>query len=338
MSGESIWVRLGGTTPATEIAPHTPPTWETLADGGNGEASFELGKSAKSSPHLTAPGTLMEVLTGCYRLWTGRVADYDRHTGQVVGRGIHTDALHVPALTPGGDSTRSTVTALATANAAPWKLGIANTIGYGGTAAGNDDSPLMMAELFDLVAQEQGARWGQNPDRSLYMLPDPTSPTWTVIPDAAAFGTTNEDQATALVGRYFNGTTNVTTVRPAAVPTSARAEIRDLTGRGALTEAQANAILDAELGTKKSLTGWVNGVTLHREQVTRNGTPANLSGIHARSRMVRAHGVPVMFGALQSTTLDVVLGKTRYTAGQDTIYLEPVGTAPRTFVDVVAAS
>lgn len=337
MSLAATGVRLGG-VPATEIAPHSPPTWETLADGGNGSASFEFGRSARFAPHVTAPGTLMEIMVGPQHVWLGRVQDYDRNSGELVGRGIQVDANSIPALDGSLNVTRSTAVALTTATASPWNYYVTNPIGYGGTASGDSSSPMMVAELLNLVATEQGARWGQTPRAVLYMLPDPTVPTWTIVPGAAAFGATSEGQATHLVARYFNGTDFVTTLRENGASVAV-AEIVDLTGDeyGAMTQAQVWGILDAMLEGSRSKMGWVNGVTLHREQITFNGTPAFLPSIHARSRMVRA-AVPTVFGSSQAPWVDVALGKTRYTAGSDVIYLEPVNKAPRTLADVIAAA
>lgn len=339
MTLASTWIRLGGTTPATEVAPHTPPTYETWADGGNGEASFTFGRSAKFASHLTAPGTLVEILVGPFRVWLGRIGDFDRLTGEVIGRGIQTDALGIPALDGSGDVTRDYGVALATATAAPWNWVAWNTYTGPSVALGDSDQPQMMAALTGELAEQQGARWGQYPEHGgIYILPDPTTPTWTITPEAAAFGPTSEGQATHLVARYFNGSTNETAVRSDPLATVATAEVIDLTERGTLTLGEVNDMLDAQLAATRAQTGWVNGITLHREQITMNGTPACLAEVHARNRMVRAHGLPAAFGAMQATWVDVVLSKTRWTVGSPTIYLEPVKTAPRAFADVLAAA
>lgn len=336
MSLASTTIRLGGNLPATEVAPHSPPTWETLVDGGNGEATFEFGRSAKFVSHLTKPDTLLEIFVGVYRVWFGRVADYDRQSGQVVGRGIHTDGLYIPSLTGGGAVTRTTQTAITTAQAPPWNWKVdRNSIA--GTVTGSSTDPIMVWPLTQALAEQLGRRCYIDPNGAINIADDPTVPTWTITPDVAAFGPTGEGQSTALLGIYANGVSDATTLRPATIPDSAKAEIVDLRGRGTLTLAEANAILDGQLASSGK-TGWVNGVTLHREQITRNGTPAFLPAVHARGHMARAQGVPVIFGAAQATWFDAVLAKTRYTAGDDVIYLEPTSTAPRTLTDVIAAS
>lgn len=329
------WIRLGGRLVASDIVGAAPsaPTYETLADGGSGEASFELGLNIKTDPPLVQPGTLMEIFCGSRRTWLGRINDWDRESGQVVGRGIHTDAYTIPALDGSGAATRDLGTALATAAAAPWSWLVRNLDVGAVTATGDSTEPLTMGALMDQIAEQTGQRWGQGVNYDLFLRTDPTTPRWLASPGSSVFGATNEDRPTHLVGRYFDGTNNLTTVRGEGAP--ARAEMVDLTERGTLTLAQAEAILDANLARMGSRNGWVNGATLHREQITtKGGTPAALETVRAGT-MVRALGVG--YAGMGSSSPDVVIGKTRYTAGEDTIYIEPVNTAPRNAVDVWAA-
>ena len=331
----SIWVRFDLTTPATEIAAHSAPTWETLADGGNGESSLDLALSAKTLHPSLRRGAFMEILCGPQRLWLGRVNDYDRSDGRVIGRGIHTDAYQIPAIDGSGNVTRNILTALNTASGAPWNWFVGNPGSLSGTATGDATAPQMVGQLFDQFAAQEGKRWGQGPNATPYVEADPTTPTWLATPEAAAFGATDESTPTYLMGVFFDGTNNVKTIRSTPGATVARTEFRDLTDRGTLTLSQANAILDAELTATGP--GWVNGVTLHREQLTTmGGAAAFLPGVRART-MMRAHGL--MTDALvQAPWVDVVIGKTRYTAGEDSIYLEPANTAPRNAVAVWSAA
>lgn len=330
----TIWIRLGGWQPATEIAAHSAPTWETLADGGHGEATFDMALSAKALPPLLNKGTLVEIMCGGGRLHAGRINDYDRAAGRVVVRGIQTDAYLLPALAAVG-TTRDLVTAISTVTAAPYNWIGNNRLGYAGVAQGTSTEPQMLGQLFDEYCAQYGYRWYLDTNYTLFMVPDPTGPTWLATPESAAFGQTDESSPTLLVGRYFNGTDNVNTARFKTGYTEVRTEYRDLTERGTITAAQANAILDAELSV--SGPSWVNGITLHREQLTTmGGTPAFLPMVNARSTMLRAHGL-MADGLIQAPWLDVVIGKTRYTAGEDTIYLEPANKVPRTLVDVIAA-
>lgn len=334
-NSSAYWVRLNGTTPATEIAPHTPPSWETWADGGNGAASFQMGRSAKSSPNLLTPGTLLEVFKGCGRMWMGRVEDFDPNEGSVVGRGIHTDLLGIPALDGTGATTRVADTAAATARSAPYNHILSDpnaVLTTMGTAIGDDTSPQMVASLFDQIAQQTGKRWGQDQNAAMFFRSDvETAASWLLAPGVARFGDTTEGQASHLVGRYqTTGGANATVTRSDPDATVIKAEFVDLTDRGGITEAQATSILDAQLAAGKAMRGWVNGITVSRDQLmTIGGNPASLAGVRAGSRLT-----VIELGANKSA----VIGKTSYTAGDDTIYIEPVKTAPRSFVDVIAAA
>lgn len=334
-NSSAYWVRLAGTTPASELAPTSAPTWSTLADGGNGPASFGLGRSAKSQPHLLRPGLLMEIFKGCGRVWMGRIEDFDPNEGQVVGRGLHTDMLGVPALDGLGATTRVADTAVATARSAPWNLLVTDpnaVLPVMGTATGDDTSPQMLATLLDQIGEQAGKRWGQDQNGALFFRADAeVVSSWLLAPGVARFGPTSEGQASHLVGRYqAAGGANATVTRSDPDATVIKAEMVDLTDRGTLSEAQATAILDAALAAGKSATGWVNGVTVTRDQLmTIGGNPASLAGVRAGSRLT-----VIELGANRSA----VIGKTTYTAGDTTIYLEPANTAPRSFVDVIAAA
>lgn len=338
MSATQYWVRLGGWLPLTEVAAHSAPTWETWADGGDGPASWAMSTSAKFAPHMLRPGTLAEIMLGLMPVWRGRIGDYDRITGEVTCRGLHTDALRIPALDGSGNATRVFTTALSTAVAAPWRWRVSNPNNVTGTPAGDSADPMMVAALLDALAQENGSRWGLEASGVLYMRPDPTFPSWLISPDAAAFGTTDEDVATHLVGRYDTGSGYDTVVVGDTSAPSPSAELVDLTPRGTLTAFEAEAVLNGILSLRGSRTGWINGVTLNREQVTNMGGEAAPLGAIRAGWMARAHGVAAMNFGTTALSTDAVIGKTRYTAGDSMIYLEPVNTAPRTLSDVIAAA
>lgn len=335
MSGPSCWIRLGGTTPATELAAHTPPTWETWADGGNGPASFAMALSPRVEPHLLRPSTLVEILCGPAQVWQGRVSDYDRMTGEVSCRGIQVDAQGIPSLTPSVFTTLDLSVSFPVATSAPWNWRATNPRLISGVMSGEASTPIMMSALLDGIAEQEGKRWGQDPRGALYMDFDPTTPTWLISPDAAAFGSTSEGRVTHLVAVYDNGTANAGRIRSVPGVLTSTAEAIDLTPRGTLTQAQVDVILDARLGVRRGRNGWINGVTLGRDQITTTGgQPAFLPMVRAR-RMARAHGL--VYSSGEAPWVDGVIGKTRYTAGEETIYLEPTETMPRTAVDVWAA-
>lgn len=326
------WVRLGGAMPATEIAEHTPPTWETLADGGIGEVSLTFALDSQVVHPLLATGTLVEVFYGAEAVATAQVTEYDRNTGALAGYGLSAHANKLLALSGTGAPTRDLFQAITTAQAWGWPAQNPNLAG--GLASGAADAPVFLGELFTQRAAEHGFRWGVDGRGDIYLRADPGIPTYMIMPGAAAFGTTDEGAASHLVGTYRDVTSDTlqTLIWPPSGTPRAH-EVVDLSESGPMSVTEAGRILGGLLSLD-SVTGWTNGVELGPEQITLNGVPADLALVTA-GQMARATGFSADLA--DAPWLDVVIGKTRYTAGADVIYLEPTNKAPRTFVEVQSA-
>lgn len=328
MSDVTLWV---GGYPATEIAAHTPPTWETLADGGTGEIKWEFALTPRSQHPALRPGSLVVVKVGAFPVARGAMVDPDRTTWQCVARGLQYD--NYLALDNTGSATRQLSSAIQEAINRGWRVRNPNGVGVGSPVPGDSTEPQLVSSL--LTEAAVGKRWGIDPQGNVYMRTDPSLYWWQASPDAAVLGTTDEGAATRLAGRYFDGTNNVTVIWPPLGEGEqfGNEESVDLTDRGTLTEAQAIEILDASLAEMGAIK-FTNGVTLARDQIsTRGGSAAFLPGITAGS-VIRAHGLLATRRGLQTPVLDFVIGKTRHTAGEDTIYIEPTALAPRTAVAV----
>lgn len=328
----SIGLRIAG-YPATEIAAHTPVTWETTADGGSFSASWAFALTARSQHQALRPGAmpLVEVMCGPLPLFSGVLSDYDRSTGQCVAYGYASQAQKVPALDGSLANTRNLETAIAQAQGMGWN--VTNPAPVAGTAAGDaTGNPVSLAQLLGDYAEQTGQRWGVDGRRRVFMRPDPTSPTWLASPGAAAFGNSDEGRATRLLGRYLDSGTS--TYETATAGSGIPVETVDLSDRGAITNTAAVAILNGMLARTHAGPAWTNGVVLSREQITTmGGTPAFLPAIRG-GQLMRSFGLA---NAVNALALDAVIGKTKYTAGDDTIYIEPTNTAPRSAVDVWAA-
>lgn len=326
----SIWVRIDG-LPATEIAAHTPPTWETLADGGCGSASLAFALHGRAQHQVLKAGALVEILCGPVPLWRGLMTEPDRTTWECHAAGLSASLRTYLAVDALGANTRNLTTAIGEAILRGWRG--SNPAPVSGPVAGDPaGNPVKVGDLLDDYAEQTGQRWGVDGYGALFMRPDPGSPRWLTVPDVAAFGPTSEGTAGRLAGRFFDGSNNDT----AFAGTSAPEESVDLTDRGALTKSAAEAILAGML-VRSGETSWTNSVTLHREQLTTlGGQTAFLPGVRAGHK-VRAHGLA--YGVVtHAPWLDVVIGKTTYTAGEDSITLEPVNSAPRTLTGVLAAA
>lgn len=328
----SFSLRIDG-YPATEIAAHTPPTYETWADGGCGSMTWAFAMSAVAQHQALRAGALVELMCGPLPLWSGLLSDPDRTTGECSAYGLAADAQNYLAL-GSGTTTRDLLAAISEAIVRGWR--VTNPSPVAGTAAGDaSGNPISVSQLITEYCEQTGQRWGVDHGRRVFVRPDPTTPSWVAAPGSVAFGSTGEDRAVTLYARYLNIETDLysTASVGSGVPEVDAGSV--LVDRGAMSPAAALAVLNGLLGTKYGGPAWTNGVTLHRDQLmTLGGTPAFLPAVRA-GQSLRALGLPYIAQAL---ALDTVIGKTSYTVGEDVIYLEPVNTAPRNFTDVTAAA
>lgn len=327
----SIWIRVGG-VPATEIAPHSPPTWETWADGGCGSASWEFALTPRAQHQALRLGAVVEVMCGGLALWSGLMSEPDRTSGECIAYGFAAEGRKYLALGGSLESTRDLEVALSWSIARGW--GVTNPTPISGPVAGDSTgNPISVGQLLDEYAEQTAQRWGVDAQRRVYMTPGPTTPVWMASPDAAAFGVTSEDRANTIHGRYLQAGTGL--YETATAGSGAPEIAADLTGRGELSEAAAVAILTGALARDHAGPAWTNGVTMTRDQLqTLGGVPAFLPAVQA-GQMMRSFGLSY---SDRAGPLDTVIGKTRYTAGEDVIYVEPVNTAPRSLTDVIAAA
>ncbi|WP_159083898.1 hypothetical protein [Nocardioides terrigena] len=272
----------------------------------------------------------MEILLAGKPMFVGTLTEPDRTTWECHAQGLAFQKKL--ALDGSGAATRDLSTAIAEAAARGWPVG--NPDGIAGTVAGDSGDPQTLGDLFDQYAEQTGKRWGVDARQILFLTADPTAPMWITTPGAVAFGATNEGMAKAIAARFLEGGVLDTVFR--GDPTGDEEPV-DLTKRGNITTAQATSIADQILATRKAGSGWVNGVTLTRDQInTVGGSRAPLADIRG-GQMLRVYGLPQLAANSGRMYLDVVIGKTRYTADEDTIYLEPVNKAPRTAREVWAA-
>lgn len=331
----SDWLRIDG-GPATEIAPHTAPTYETDADGGCTSASFAFAMSPRAQHQALRPDALVEIMRGPLPVWSGLLTEPDRTTWECHAVGLSATLNNYLALDfDTGEVTRNVGTALAYAQAIGCRVLNPSLLAGGYVASGElPGNPESVAKVLSDFAAQVASRWGVDGRRVLYLRADPGSPSLMAAPGTALFGQADEDTPRRLAGRYFNGTTYETAFSGTEAP---EADVGDaLIERGTLSLIEAQVILGGMLARKGSR-AWTNGVTLHREQLTTmGGQSANLGAV-AGGQMLRAQGLA--YGdAASGVRLDVVIGKTRYTVGEDTIYLEPVNTVPRDLSSVIAAA
>lgn len=326
------WIRIDG-MPATEISPHSPATYELLADGGCGQAEWTMSLSPATHHRSVMPGSWVDLMAGASPYWAGRIIAVDRTTWQVTAMGHY--ATPLLALDTSDTPTRDVGAAVNYAADRGW--GAINVLGgVAGVAAGDaTGNPQSVASLMDEYAAETGRRWGVDGARRLYLRADPTSPVWALSPGIAALGPSSADQSGRLFGRFLDSATGTYLTASAGV-IGGNEEAVDLSEAGAMSAAQAAGILAAMLDSRKSKQSWVSGVEVGPTRLTTiGGTPASPLSVQAGD-MVRVFGIAE--SADSGSTRDVVIGKISRTQGSPMLYLEPVKKEPTTAREVWAAA
>jgi hypothetical protein len=336
------WVRINRSVMLDLDSRAEPMWWETLASGGCGEAQIPVGAPRRDQRGVTTPDALLEILYGPIPVWFGRIVDADLDDGTIIGRPIYRDAYEVPALDGTGAITRNPLTAWTTMKAGVWTWPVTDPTGYVGAmpdATGDRTEPQSLGDLFDEVCEQTGTKWGVYPDGAFYWLPDPTTPSWLASPDSGALGMSIEGRATHLLGRYTDTGgvyQTVTATDPEWLSGRAVWEPIDLTPRGKMTQAEALTILNAAFGEGRGGFTWVNGANLTaRRLTTPGGTPAFLPGVTAIATSMRVLDAGI---TSEAQGREVVIGRTRYTAGSDTILVEPARAAVRSFADIIGGA
>lgn len=315
--------------------------WETLADGGCGEAQFDLHVPRTWHHPALRRGRVVQIWQAATPIHHSLLSEWEDD-----GTGVRTYHT-VPTWTQGGaGSPRRGFAALdaagnvttdpdvgilqAIARGAKWSH--PNLLGTGPLALGGEAPNLWLGDLLDAVAASIGKRWGINADGQVYFAADPTTPMWHIAPGLATVGLASEDYASSVRIRYQTGAatyaTAVSTDATAAeefLPTEA---LGDATGYGVIAGTTAQAIADTIMATGLPKLVPTVPTQPNRYQITRGGVPADLTMVRG-GQMVRMFDVVDDAGAPLPST-DQIIGRTRYVAATDELTIEPVDLAHRT--------
>lgn len=333
----SYWIKVNG-IPLDERVTMSPPQWETLADGGCGQASFIVRDSVFGAGRQLVPGALVEIMRGLLAVYAGEVLDYNPETGEVACVGLAAVAANYTALTSGGATTRDSSVAVDAAAARGWR--VVTRTGAFGTASGDDTSPQPVASLISAYADQVAMRWGVTGSSRLFIRADPTMPQWCLSPGSVALGSSVEGAVSHYVVRYDSGSGYVTVIsaHPKAHLMPRHEETLDLTDRGTMGFMEVSALMGGIHALTPAGLAWSSGATVASSQLTTIGdTPADLASVMG-GQMVRIFASPTASATMPTMWVDAVIGKTSYTAGEDLIYLEPVNKAPRNLADGLAAA
>ena len=329
MSGIAAW---GDLKTATRTVGDWQASWSMIRDPR---------KKLQRHPALVY-GAAVEVKLGPLTVWAGSLTEPDWDSGEIVALGSARQAETALCLTGAGQVTTKANTAINQAiarGAVDWTRGDYFTDTPVGEA---DDSGIQtsLARLLDAWAEDadnDATGWRVGPDRVLRIAQDTEDdPQWYVVPGAGELGAADDERVDRVFVRYSDsgaGGSLKTASYPAATPAGGIERGADITNRGAITATKAGKIAQGIWAKMAGRSGWANGISVSRSQVTTpGGVPANLGLIRAGHAM-RLLGVPDPRGPAHN--LDVVIGDTEYDWSTGTIQLNPVGLAARTFEAVL---
>lgn len=322
--------------------------WGNDRPGGCQEASWLMDLPGdRSFPPLQA-GRTVEIYDGPARVWKGYLSEPVRDAPwQLHARGAASFAGDYLALDATGAPTTITTTAVTAAINRGFPVTGSSGIASGALAA-TAVKANRLGDLLDAAATKQADRWAVFADGVLVMAADPTTPKWYLHLADAASGVADDQYITHVYARYVsavdaNGNPTAYGIAVVSDDTAAarwgRSEhALDLTSLGLLSSAQAQAHASGVLAQNGARMGFTEPFEATPDNLTSlGGIPARLSLVKAGD-MVRVFGVTDPAGMVELRGYrDIVIGETQYVDGSDVLTLKPVGMAPRTLVDVIAA-
>lgn len=331
---------IGGTKWMQEIGPFGPVTVEHSWPHGSESASWEV-RTDLTHPALRG-GALVQIFDGGLPVWFGYLNEPTAGSGQLEAIGSWREAERLPAVdAAGAPSSVPDVTTVAAGVNYGIRWGVPTSLSAvpWSTAA---DFSMSVTELLDNWSAGAGKRWYVDPTGLVLASADPTTPTWHVPNAVIGKGLTPaEDEFYSHIrGFYFSATGVVSTVvkgdANAAALFRPRYGTADLTPKGVISAATAQAEVDNMFALSGARMGLAEGLELSTGQITTpGGTPAPLSQVTA-GQMARLVGVvDTSRPNLMTSNYDVVIGSSKYTDGSGRITLKPIGYAARNLADVL---
>lgn len=304
--------------------------WSSKAIGGCYEAAFEI--DPEQLPPGVAKGTPIQLKSGMSNAWRGQVHEIS-DTGTVTCIGPWSVAGEIAAMDALGSGTLVPDVALTSAisrGAITWRMPTGG-VSAAAIADGTGGEGLLLTEMLESWALQNGALVGVDANGDLYAGAPPATPHWVVSPHAGARLTVTGDYVSHLWGDYINTAGVWARVGPiidqaAADAWGRREATADLSELGQIDSTRATNVVTAMLvngGARKSVTGTLR---LSRQQLmTPGGEPAALSMVNGGQR-VRLLGVgDGTNAAMRTLYTDIIIDQCAFTEGEDEIAFEPMG-------------
>lgn len=314
--------------------------------GGCREASWVMTARYGSRLPLLTRGALVEVLWGGWVIWSGLLQEpaWNGNEVSLTASGLVRQGERYMAFDASENTTDVASTAVDEAinRGLPWTRH--SSVPTTALASGTSEPVNSVTALLDAAAEKAGQRWGVDAFGSCRFAADPADVTLVVRPGSGDLGIADDNYASNVILRHV---TTTSTYRSAIYPPFGtvteyeekygHAEfVRDITDRGPIANADADALAQAVYERSKQRPGWTNGLELVRGDVLNVGGkalhPLWVAATGWGKRM-RLDGVPDEVALTSYTSF--VVGGTSYGEGTDVVNVTPVGLVSRTQEDVL---
>lgn len=323
--------------------------WETEWPFGCTKASWQVAMPPNSSlVNAGRVGADVKLYDGPILTWGGYLSEFEfaDDVWTFHASGYYALAEHFLALDATGNPTSIPTTAVVQAIARGWN--VTNLAALSASPLSATDETVefnTVRAVLDELAATLGQRWKVDEARRLTMAADPTTPRWFLDNGDALRATADEDYLTAIYARYVAAVTDgeptawdVESDETPALPNLRREQPLDLTSLGLTTGAAVAPDVAARLALAGTRHGYTSGLEIpYGDLVVSGGAPVRLGQVKA-GEMLRAFNVADPAGVVSlGLTQDVVIGRTSYTDGADTLAITPVDLTPRSLSTILAA-
>ncbi|MCL8026306.1 hypothetical protein [Nocardioides bruguierae] len=341
-----VWV---GGAPLSLLSPVGDLRWSTN-EHGSLAASWSMNLPRGYAHPLLRQGRPVEVRAGGVTVWGGVLAEPDRTTWSFVADGYHRLAARFLAETVGGAASTVIDTAVdaAIARGLPWTRPTSIDTVALSTIAQDDAWGMKLSALLDAWCEMSGQTWHVDPWGALRVVDDPTQPRWHLDPSIPAMATADDDYSSRLVARYVAAVSGASAEPSAYALTSAQRppsatrwgaaeDFLDLESLGLLTEAAADAAVEAALRADRTRPAFTQGVDLSPMEITTPGGVVPHPWQVVSGAMVKHLGALDRDGAgVLGGMLTWIIGSTEYAVADRRLTLAPRGLLARTSTQVAA--
>lgn len=305
---------------------------------GSWELKWSMALGPFERPRELIAGAEVICKVGPHRIWAGNLPEPNWASSEFAATGANREAEGTLCFDSGGETTSVLDTAV-DQGIADGFLNWTRPASVSSTPfveGGTTDYLNYLAALADAVTAEQQTRWYVDPWRAFRAAPDPTAPTAMLLPDNGQLGVAAEAQVGTVFGRYLDSTTG--TYKTVSYGSGRPAKVANWIALGPMTAARATNLCAGVWAPLQAQTGWTNGLTIHGgELMSLGGNDLPLWMFRAGpTGMLRLLGVRDPRGLSANT--DIVLAKSVWRPGDDTLQADPIGKVARDFASIVTAS